>query len=133
MDTIESIFGAIVALVGTDMKMVFVVNAELKMGKGKIASQVAHAAFAACEESMLNERKETKIWKSQGCPKIVLKGEDKNRLKSIFELAKFAGLPVVKIHDAGRTQIDPGSLTVVAIGPASQLEINKITANLKLL
>lgn len=35
--------------------------------------------------------------------------------------------------DAGRTQIDPGSRTVLGIGPAPVSEVNKITRHLKLL
>jgi PTH2 family peptidyl-tRNA hydrolase len=37
------------------------------------------------------------------------------------------------IRDAGRTQIEPNSKTVLAIGPAPAREIDRITGHLKLL
>lgn len=37
------------------------------------------------------------------------------------------------IADAGRTQIEPGSHTVLAVGPAPLSVINEITGHLKLL
>ncbi|CAF1543725.1 unnamed protein product, partial [Rotaria sordida] len=36
------------------------------------------------------------------------------------------------IRDAGRTQIEPGSKTVLGIGPAPSKLINEITRHLKL-
>lgn len=37
------------------------------------------------------------------------------------------------IRDAGRTQIEPNSKTVLAIGPAPSAELDKVTRHLKLL
>lgn len=36
---------------------------------------------------------------------------------AVAEHAKSVGLPVSQIIDAGRTQVAPGSKTVIAIGP----------------
>lgn len=43
------------------------------------------------------------------------------------------GLPCCVIRDAGRTQVEPGSLTVLAVGPALASEVDSVTGGLKLL
>lgn len=43
------------------------------------------------------------------------------------------GLVAEVIQDAGRTQIEAGSLTVLGIGPAPASVINQVTGHLKLL
>ena len=47
--------------------------------------------------------------------------------------AKAAGLPYVKVLDAGRTQIKAGSMTVVALGPAPIELIDSVAGKLKLM
>lgn len=44
-----------------------------------------------------------------------------------------AGIETTLIHDAGRTQVEKGSATVLAVGPASVAAVDKITGNLPLL
>jgi PTH2 family peptidyl-tRNA hydrolase len=48
-------------------------------------------------------------------------------------LAISSGILSVKIHDAGHTQIPSGSLTVLALGPDTELKLSNITDDLKLL
>lgn len=43
------------------------------------------------------------------------------------------GVTAEVIQDAGRTQIDPGSLTVLGVGPAPKSVVDQITGHLKLL
>lgn len=47
--------------------------------------------------------------------------------------AQELGLITKKICDAGRTQVEPGSITVLGIGPAPVSVVNKVTGHLKLL
>ena len=42
-------------------------------------------------------------------------------------------LPCALIKDAGRTQIEPGTITALGIGPALESDIDKYTKDLKLL
>jgi PTH2 family peptidyl-tRNA hydrolase len=62
-------------------KMVFVVNGDLKMGKGKICAQVAHACLSAYlqMEDVARFDQEAKLilesWDTMGCAKIVVRCE----------------------------------------------------------
>ena len=111
-----------------DLKQVMVVRTDLEMGKGKIAAQVAHAAVTAADKS-----KYKADWLHQGQQKAVVKVTGEKELLAILKEARDAGLPTALIEDAGHTQIEPGSKTVVGIGPAPEKEIDKITGKLKLL
>ena len=41
--------------------------------------------------------------------------------------------PTALIKDAGMTQIKPGTVTCIAIGPAEEIDINILTKDMKLL
>ncbi|KAI8844084.1 peptidyl-tRNA hydrolase 2/Bcl-2 inhibitor of transcription 1, partial [Chytriomyces cf. hyalinus JEL632] len=111
-------------------KLVLIVNSALKMSQGKIASQCSHATLG----TVLNQgsgKSTVRAWLDQGEPIIVVQsGND-----SLLDLEKRClakGLPVYKIHDAGRTEVASGSLTVLAVGPAPNSEIDVVTRSLSL-
>lgn len=62
-------------------KMLFVVNGELKMGKGKICAQVGHAVVGAYiqieEEARYDQRAKARLsnWEGAGTPKVVVKAD----------------------------------------------------------
>mgnify|MGYP001064246125 FL=1 len=64
---------------------------------------------------------------------MVVKSQSVDEIKEILEKAENAGMNTIKIRDAGRTQIPAGSLTVGAIGPAGETELDELTGHLKLL
>lgn len=103
------------------------------MGKGKVAAQVAHASLAAAEAAQERKPRWYEEWKSEGQAKIVLKVESEGELDELFRKAKSAGLPASLIQDRGLTQIEPGTVTCVGIGPGPDPEIDGITGKLKLL
>jgi peptidyl-tRNA hydrolase, PTH2 family len=111
-----------------DLKQVIAVRTDLKMGKGKLAAQVAHAAVSAADKSRYKGE-----WTSQGQQKAVVKVGGEKELLSVLSKARDARLPTALIEDAGRTQLEPGTKTCVGIGPAPEDEIDKITGTLKLL
>lgn len=53
--------------------------------------------------------------------------------REIKELAKLNNVMVTSIRDAGKTQVESGSETVVAVGPASVDKVDKITGKYPLL
>jgi PTH2 family peptidyl-tRNA hydrolase len=112
------------------LKQLILVRADLKLPKGKLAAQSAHASVEAVLKS---DKDKVKEWRMSGSEKIVVKVEDKKELYKFLQLAKDAGLATALITDAGRTVIAPGTETCLAIGPDDEKEIDKITGKLKLL
>jgi PTH2 family peptidyl-tRNA hydrolase len=111
-------------------KQVIVVRKDIKMGKGKLATHVAHASVG----SLKNVRKNVlKKWELEGGKKIVLKISSLRRLKNLYRKVKAAKLPCFLVRDAGLTQLKTGTITCLGIGPAEEEKINKITGKLKLL
>jgi len=115
------------------MKQVIVVRSDLKMGKGKLAAQVAHASLTAAEEAMRRRSGWFGDWKDGGQAKIVLKVQTEETLHELYEKAKAAKLPVALIEDRGLTQLEPGTVTCLGIGPGPDQELDRITGKLKLL
>jgi len=113
------------------VKLALVVRADLGMGRGKIAAQVAHAAVAAVLAN--NGSRDFAGWLAEGQPKVVLKVASAEQLVDVARAALAAGLPVELIRDAGRTQVDPGTVTCCAVGPADSDRIDAVTGELSLL
>ena len=115
------------------MKQAIVVRSDLKMGKGKLAAQVAHASLSAAELARLRKPGWYEGWKEGGQAKIVLKIESEELLTDLFQKAKSAGLPATLVEDRGLTQVEPGTVTCLAVGPGPEAEIDGVTGKLKLL
>ncbi|MBV1911839.1 MAG: peptidyl-tRNA hydrolase Pth2 [Kangiellaceae bacterium] len=112
------------------MKQVIVVNEALKLPRGKLAAQVAHASVASL---MSTNSSQQKHWISAGMPKVVLAGSTEQEIMELHHKAETVNLPTHLIRDAGKTVVAPGTITCVGIGPASKQEIDKLTGHLKLL
>ena len=113
-----------------EYKQVILVRTDLKMNKGKIAAQCSHASVSSVLKS---SKLLVDIWKKQGMKKVVLKVSSEKELLTYKRKAALAGFKTSIIKDAGRTQVKPGSLTAVAIGPDVSEKIDKITKDLKIL
>jgi len=116
----------------TGIKQVIVVRADLDMGKGKIAAQVGHACVLGAEYV----RKSKPEWFSEwwkGQEKIVLKVSNLKELEQVKQGAIEIGVPWSEVTDAGHTQIAPGTVTCISLGPAPEEKIDKITGDLKLM
>lgn len=119
----------------TVQKLVLIVRTDLNMGQGKIASQCAHAALECYLKASKGIFRSlgAKMWLMTGQPKIVLKVQSEEELMSLANTAKKAGLNTVAIRDAGKTQLKPGTVTVLGIGPAAADKVDSVTSHLKLL
>ena len=120
-----------------ECKMVLLVRTDLKMGKGKMCAQCCHAAVGVYGDILFGKKEQHKKWlnkwEEEACAKIALKVDSEKELLKLQSEANENGLPNYLIMDAGRTQIESGSKTVVAIGPAPAYLIDKVTKHLKLL
>ena len=103
---------------------------DLKLSPGKLAVQVAHAAVSAADWA---DKKDLEKWKEGGQKKVVLKAADLRELFELKEKARREGLPTALITDAGRTEIAPGTITVLGIGPADEEKMDRVTGHLKML
>lgn len=99
------------------------------MSPGKLAAQVAHAAIAAYKVA---DPKNIDAWERAGVTKVVLECKGEKELLALYKHAVAEYLPTSIICDEGRTEVKPGSITCVAIGPASSDAINKVTGALAL-
>ena len=111
-------------------KQVIVVRVDLKMGKGKIASQVAHASLCAYLKCPSDIRD---AWLRSGAEKIVVKVHSKDELLSLHKKVEKKNIPSCIIIDAARTQLKEPDYTALGIGPWDEKEIDEITGHLKLL
>jgi len=111
-------------------KQVIVIRSDLKMSKGKIAIQVSHASVSALEKA---GKAKMNVWKKEGQKKIALKVKTLEEMLVIKKKAEDSGLPVALITDAGLTELEPGTITALGIGPDDEKKIDKITGSLPLL
>lgn len=112
------------------MKQAILIRQDLKLPKGKAASQSAHSSVEAVLRS---DKDKVNKWRKEGMAKIVLKVKDLKELNYYNQLAKDFGLVTALITDAGRTTVEPGTVTCLAIGPDEDEKIDKVIKDLKLL
>lgn len=116
-----------------EFKQVIVVRKDLRMGVGKIASQVGHAAVLGVERSRILNKLWLSNWFNEGQPKIIVKVNSLQDLLKIQYDAEKLMIPLVIVQDKGLTQIPTGTVTCIGIGPAPSDIIDKVTSELKLL
>ena len=109
------------------MKQVILVRQDLKLPKGKMSVQVAHASSSALIKS---HKDDIKKWQGQGMKKVVLKVKDVDELFKCKQEADDAGLVTALITDAGKTVVVPGTVTCVGIGPDKEDKIDTVTGKL---
>lgn len=114
-------------------KQVIVFRSDLKMSDGKIAAQAGHAAVSAAEEARKHCKEWWKAWIKEGQCKIAVKVESEKELLDLEKQARELALPCALIIDRGITEIPPGTITCLGIGPAPAEKIDKITGMLPLL
>jgi peptidyl-tRNA hydrolase, PTH2 family len=111
------------------MKQVILVRQDLKMDKGKLAAQCAHAAVEATLQSPKNL---VQAWREEGMKKVVLKVKDIRELMKYKKLAMQSGVTAAVITDAGKTFFKRPTVTCLGIGPEKEEKIDAITGDLKM-
>lgn len=111
------------------MKQAIVARSDLGMGQGKLAAQVAHASLQAFEAS---DERAGRAWKGEGAKKVVLQVDGEDGILELADRARAEGVPHAVIRDAGHTQLDPGTITAVGIGPAEDEPVDRVTGELQL-
>jgi len=113
-----------------NIKQAILIRTDLKMGKGKIATQAAHASLEAYKKA---DKNIIKKWEEEGSKKVVLKVSSLKELLKFKKKADQLKIPYALIIDAGLTQLKKGTITCLGLGPDEEEKIDKITKKLKLL
>jgi len=113
--------------------MVIVIRDDLKLSAGKLSVQVAHAAVNCALASKKNQSKWFGAWHREGQKKVVVRGFDLEHLYDLKSQAEALKITVSLVMDAGLTEVPPGTVTCLGIGPGPETIVDKVTSNLKLL
>jgi len=110
-------------------KQVILVRKDVKMSRAKTAVQCAHASVeAVLKSNQINIEQWIKFSK-----KVVLEVKDEKELIKFKKLADNNKLVNALIKDAGLTEVEPGTITCLAIGPDDEKKIDKVKGKLKML
>ncbi|MDI6737626.1 MAG: peptidyl-tRNA hydrolase Pth2 [Nanoarchaeota archaeon] len=112
------------------MKQAILIREDLKMDKGKMAVQAAHASVEAVLKS---DKKLVSKWRSEGMTKIALKVSGLKELFKYKQIAEDSGMKSALITDAARTFFNEPTTTCLAIGPDEDEKIDELTGKLKLM
>lgn len=123
----------------TNQKKICPANRGSASSTGKIAAQCSHATLACYKALAGNpdpnstERKMLARWEKYGQAKIAVQLKSQDEMLQLCRKARGMGLTAEVVKDAGRTQIEAGSMTVLGVGPAPKSLIDEVTGHLKLL
>ena len=118
------------------IKQVIVLRKDLKMRKGKMIAQGAHASMAAIltPRHNISDNEYVEKWLKGNFTKIVVSVNNEDELLIIHAQAVLSGLPCSIITDKGLTEFHGiHTKTAVAVGPGPDYIIDQITGDLKLL
>lgn len=109
-----------------EYKQAIVLNDKIEISTGKKISQGCHASLSSYKEA---EEETRERWEEQGAKKVVLKSGD---LQELSARAGELDIPYYLVKDAGLTEIEPGTVTALGVGPAEEKLIDKVTGQLEL-
>jgi peptidyl-tRNA hydrolase, PTH2 family len=113
--------------------MVLVLRGELRLTAGKAAVQAAHAAVMLVESATSRGLAALGPWRAQGQKKIALVVSTLEELEQLERSARARRIPTVWVKDAGLTEVAPGTITCLGLGPAPASELDPVTGDLALL
>lgn len=131
-----------------EVKQVIVIRKDLKMRKGKMIAQGAHASLGSVlqffDKKEEDKRIEYSVWFNKGSildtwlngifTKICVSVDSEEELDKIKEQCDAAGIPCALITDCGLTEFhNVPTKTCLGIGPWFSEEIDKVTGKLPLL
>lgn len=114
-------------------KLVIIIRTDLNMSVGKMIAQACHAAISCSEETKRTQTKHWRRWMNEGAKKVALQADSLEELEELSEKAETLNITNVLIQDAGHTEVAPGTITCLGIGPHQEQFIDKVTGNLPLL
>ena len=116
-----------------EYKMVIAVRKDLDLSAGKIAVQAAHAAVGCVLQARASKGKWYMQWDREGAAKVVVRVERERDLQNLQKEAQDRNLPAYLVRDAGLTEVPPGTVTCLGLGPAPGHLLDPLTGSLPLL
>jgi peptidyl-tRNA hydrolase len=117
--------------VNNEVVQYYVVNEDLKLSPGKLASQIAHAAtistinMVSSKQARFPDYFEYYVeWYQSGMKKMILRGSE-NELETLVESGFYA------VHEKGVAEILEGKLSVVALPPMPRLLSKRFVSQFK--
>jgi len=116
-----------------EYKLVIITRADLKLSTGKLIAQACHAAVDCVDKAKQENHTAWKKWHDEGQKKVALQADDLKELGMLAKMADELDIVTSMIQDRGLTEVAPGTVTVLGIGPDRADKIDKITGSLPLL
>ena len=114
-------------------KQIIVMRVDLKMSTGKSIVQGAHASILASEKTKRLAPDTWKSWFNEGQRKIVCKVQSLEELLQVKQQVERLNVPCELVADAGLTELQPGTITALGIGPVLEQTVDPVTRTLKLM
>jgi len=92
--------------------MYIFLNKGIKMSKGKVAVQAAHAAVLSYQISKEDAKKK---WNENNYTKIMLEALNEKHIEKISEYLQQNYIKTTYVYDIGRTEVKPNTLTALGI------------------
>lgn len=110
------------------MKQVIILREDINMSRGKEIAQACHASLGAYKKA---DSDKVSQWESEGSKKIVVLAGERN-LEDLYSKLQTMDITTYMVKDAGKTELEPGTLTALGVGPGKESEIDSVTAELEL-
>lgn len=111
-----------------DLALYIFMRSDLNMSRGKIAVQAGHATALV----MMKENQETiQEWMLNAQIKIVLVVNSLEEIEDLELECIKRNLKYAIVHDAGRTEIEPDTITCMGVGLESRKRLNKLAKGYK--
>jgi len=115
-----------------EYKLVIAVREDIEFSPGKMAAQVAHAAVMASLEAKAKTTKWFSEWIREGQKKVVVRAESLGELRELEAAARRLKLCTALVQDAGMTELPPGTVTCLGVGPGPDNIVDQVTGDLPL-
>ena len=109
------------------------VRQDLGMSTGKTAAQVAHAAVGCSLKARKQAMSLFERWRSEQGRIVVLAIDGIEELDAHREEAQTHRIVHHAVSDAGRTEVAPGTVTVLGLGPAPSSVLDVLVGHLEAL
>jgi PTH2 family peptidyl-tRNA hydrolase len=110
-------------------KQVIILRSDVDISTGKKCVQCCHASLGAYRKA---DKSIVKKWELEGQKKVVLEVNSKGEILKFYNQVKKEKIPCFLVEDAGLTELEPGTVTTLGIGPEKEEILDKITGKLKL-